>query len=99
MDDLQSHPTVKPVALVADAMKDCTRRGDIVLDTFCGSGTTILAAERVGRLAYTLELEPRFVDIAVKRWQAFTRKDAIHGETGLTFDEVASECTTEPVAA
>ena len=80
-------------------MKDCTRRGDIVLDTFCGSGTTILAAERVGRRAYTLELEPRFVDVAIKRWQAFTRKDAIHAETGLTFDEVASECTTEPVAA
>ena len=49
LDELQSHPTVKPVALVADAMRDCTRRGDIVLDTFCGSGTTILAAERVGR--------------------------------------------------
>ena len=73
LDDLQSHPTVKPVALVADAMKDCTRRGDIVLDTFCGSGTTILAAERVGRRAYTLELEPRFVDVSVKRWQAFSR--------------------------
>ena len=99
LDDLQSHPTVKPVALVADAMKDCTRRGDIVLDTFCGSGTTILAAERVGRHAYTLELEPRFVDVAIKRWQAFSRKDAIHAETGLTFDEVASERTTQPAAA
>ena len=99
LDELQSHPTVKPVALVADAMKDCTRRGDIVLDTFCGSGTTILAAERVGRRAYTLELEPRFVDVAIKRWQAFTRKDAIHAETGLTFDEVARERITEPVAA
>ncbi len=52
MEDLQSHPTVKPVALVSEAMKDCTRRGDVVLDTFCGSGTTILAAERVGRRAY-----------------------------------------------
>jgi len=89
LDELKSHPTVKPVALVADAMKDCTARGDIVLDTFCGSGTTILAAERVGRRAYTLELEPRFVDVAVKRWQAFSRKDAISAETGLTFDEVA----------
>ena len=91
LDDLKSHPTVKPVALVADAMKDCTRRGDIVLDTFCGSGTTILAAERVGRRAYTLELEPRFVDVAIKRWQAFSRKDAIHADSGLTFDEVASQ--------
>src|SRR5712691_208322 len=91
LDELKSHPTVKPVALVAEAMKDCTRRGDIVLDTFCGSGTTILAAERVGRQAYTLELEPRFVDVAIRRWQAFSRKDAIHAETGLTFDEVTSK--------
>jgi DNA modification methylase len=87
--DPASHPTVKPVALVADAMKDVTRRRDIVLDTFAGSGTTILAAERVGRRAYALELEPRFVDVAIKRWQAFTRRDAIHTESGLTFDELA----------
>ena len=91
LDELKSHPTVKPVALVADAIKDCSRRGDIVLDTFCGSGTTILAAERVGRRAYTLELEPRYVDVAIKRWQAFSRKDAIHAKTGLTFDELASK--------
>ena len=58
MDELRAHPTVKPVALVADAMKDCTRRHDIVLDTFCGSGTTILAAERVGRRAYGLSSNP-----------------------------------------
>jgi DNA modification methylase len=96
--DLECHPTVKPVTLVADAMRDCTRRGDIVLDTFCGSGTTILAAERVGRRAYTLEVEPRFVDVAIKRWQAFSRKDAIHAETGLTFDEVASKHTAAPAA-
>jgi DNA modification methylase len=97
MDDLKSHPTVKPVALVADAIKDCTRRGDIVLDTFSGSGTTILAAERVGRRAYAMEIEPRFVDVAIKRWQAFSRKDAIHAETGLTFDEFANK-RTEAVA-
>jgi DNA modification methylase len=76
---------------VADAINDCTRRGDIVLDTFCGSGTTILAAERVGRRAYTVEFEPRFVDVAIKRWQAFSRKDAIQTETGLPFDELASK--------
>ena len=90
LDELQCHPTVKPVALVADAIKDCTRRGDIVLDTFCGSGTTILAAERVGRRAFTMEVEPGFVDVAIKRWQAFSRKDAIHADSGLTFDELAS---------
>ena len=91
MDELRAHPTVKPVALVADAMKDCTRRNDVVLDTFCGSGTTVLAAERVGRRAYCLELEPRYVDVAIRRWQAFTRRDAIHSETGCTFDERALE--------
>src|SRR6266513_2801581 len=99
LDELKCHPTVKPVALVADAVKDCTGRGDIVLDTFCGSGTTILAAERVGRRACTLEIEPRFVDVSVKRWQAFSRRDAIHAETGLTFDEVASERPAAPTAA
>jgi DNA modification methylase len=87
-----------PVALVADAIKDCTRRGDIVLDTFCGSGTTILAAERVGRRAYALELEPRFVDVAIKRWRAFSRKDAIHAASGLTFDDAASKDTTATTA-
>ena len=91
MDELRAHPTVKPVALVADAMKDCTRRRDIVLDTFCGSGTTLMAAERVGRRAYAMELEPRYVDVAIRRWQAFTRRDAVHMETGSTFDERALE--------
>ena len=83
------NPTVKPVALVADAMKDCTRRQDIVLDPLCGLGTTVLAAERVGRRAYALELEPRYVDVTIRRWQAFTRRDAVHIETGSTFDERA----------
>src|SRR5204862_7393120 len=91
LDDLQAHPTAKPVALVADAMRDCTRRRDIVLDTFSGSGTTILAAERVGRHARALELEPRFVDVAIHRWQAFTRRDARHAESGLSFDEIAAD--------
>jgi DNA modification methylase len=74
MEELRSHPSAKPVALVADAIKDCTRRGDVVLDTFSGSGTTIMAAERVGRHARALEIEPRFVDVAIRRWQAFTRR-------------------------
>ena len=99
LDELKSHPTVKPVALVADAMKDCTRRNDVVLDTFCGSGTTILAAERVGRRAFATEIEPRFVDVAIKRWQTFARKDAIHAETGQSFGEVASERAVPPAPA
>jgi DNA modification methylase len=97
LDDLRSHPTVKPVALVADAIKDVTRRREIFLDTFCGSGTTILAAERVGRQAYALEIEPRFVDVAIKRWQEFTRRDVIHFETGLTFNEVSERVAASHV--
>jgi DNA modification methylase len=89
--DLAAHPTVKPVGLIADAIKDCTRRGDIVIDTFCGSGTTVLAAERVGRRAFAVEFEPRFVDVAIRRWQAFTGKDAIHAATRRCFDELTAE--------
>ena len=88
MDELRSHPTAKPVALIADAIKDCTRRGDVVLDTFSGSGSTIMAAERVGRHARALEIEPRFVDVAIRRWQAFTGRDAFRAESGLRFDEI-----------
>jgi len=91
LNELAAHPTVKPVAMVADALKDCTRRGDIVLDIFCGAGTTILAAERVGRRAYTVELEPKYVDVAIRRWQAFTRRDAVCSATGQTFDEIEQE--------
>jgi DNA modification methylase len=90
LDELTIHPTVKPVALVADAMRDCSRRGDLVLDPFIGSGTTILAAEQVGRRGYGLELDPRYVDAAIRRWQDFTRRDAILKATAQTFDEVAA---------
>lgn len=89
--DLTIHPTVKPVALIADAIKDCTRRGDLVLDPFLGSGTTLLAAERVGRKAYGLEIDPRYVDAAIRRWQDVTKRDAILAATGQTFDEVTAE--------
>jgi DNA modification methylase len=90
LDDLALHPTVKPIALVADAIRDCSRRGDIVLDSFMGSGTTILAAERVGRRGYGLELDPLYVDAALRRWQAFTRRDAVLAGTDTTFDEVTA---------
>jgi DNA modification methylase len=91
MEELRAHPTAKPVALVADAIKDCTRRRDIVLDTFGGSGTTLMAAERVGRRAYCLEIDPCYVDAIIRRWQAFTRRDAVHTQTGSTFEERAAE--------
>jgi DNA modification methylase len=82
---------VKPVAMIADAIMDVWSRGDIVLDPFTGSGTTIIAAERTGRRCYGLEIDPIYVDVTVRRWQAFTRDQAVHAETGLSFDEVAGE--------
>jgi DNA modification methylase len=91
MELLALHPTVKPVALVADAMRDCTTRGDIVLDPFMGSGTTIMAAEKVGRRGYGLEFEPRYVDAAIRRWQAFTKAEATLEGDGRTFAEIAAE--------
>jgi DNA modification methylase len=90
LDDLAVHPTVKPVALVADAMRDCSRRGDIVLDPFMGSGTAIMAAERVGRRAVGLELDPIYVDVAIRRWQEFTKRDAVLAGTNTTYDEVTA---------
>jgi DNA modification methylase len=90
LEELTAHPTAKPVALVADAMRDCSRRGDIILDPFMGSGTTILAAERIGRRGYGLEIDPLYVDVAIRRWQDFTRRDAILKSTGKTFDEVTA---------
>jgi DNA modification methylase len=85
------HPTVKPVTMVADAIKDCSRRGDIVLDPFAGSGTTIVAAQKTGRRAFAMEIEPRFIDTAVRRWQECTGKEAVHSETGGSFARVEEQ--------
>jgi DNA modification methylase len=90
IDELTAHPTVKPIALVADAIRDCTQRGDVVLDPFLGAGTTVLAADRVGRRAYGIEIDPLYVDVAVRRWQAATKADAVLEGSGKTFDEVAA---------
>ena len=87
LDDLEMHPTVKPVALVADAILDCSKRGGIVLDCFAGSGTTLIAAERSGRRAYTMEIDPKYVDTAIRRWQAHTGGHAVHVVTGESFAE------------
>lgn len=83
--DLSDHPTVKPMLLVADAIQDASHRGDIVLDGFGGSGTTLLAAERIGRRARLLELDPRYVDVTVMRWQKATGRKAIDAATGQPF--------------
>ncbi len=85
---LALHPTVKPVKLVADAILDCTARGDVVLDAFQGSGTTLIAAERVGRRCYGLELDPLYVDTAIRRWQALTGDAAWNSGNGRSFDEL-----------
>lgn len=90
LNDLAMHPTVKPVALLVEAIKDCTKRGDYVLDLFGGSGSTLLACERVGRRGLLLEIEPRFVDLTIRRWQDFTGKDVVHARTGLTFDDASA---------
>jgi DNA modification methylase len=90
LEELAMHPTVKPVALVADAIKDCTGRGHIVLDAFAGSGTTIIAAQKTGRVGCALELDPRYVDVAIKRWVRLSPKKAVHAETCLSFDELAA---------
>lgn len=88
-DDLAMHPTVKPVALVADAIRDCSKRGDIVLDGFGGSGSTLIAAEKCGRLARTIEYEPGYCDVIVQRWQRLTGKRATLSTTGEAFEDVA----------
>jgi DNA modification methylase len=95
-DALAMHATCKPVALVADAMRDCTSKGDLVLDPFLGSGTTIMAAEKVGRRCYGIEYEPAYVDVIVRRWQAYTHQDAVLLDDRRTFDEVAAERTRTP---
>jgi DNA modification methylase len=79
---------VKPVALIADAMLDCSARGGLVLDPFLGSGSTLLAAERVGRSCRAMELDPLYVDAAIRRWQQFTGDSANHADTGNRFDDL-----------
>jgi DNA modification methylase len=88
--ELGMHPTVKPVQLIADIILDCTKSGNIVLDSFGGSGTTLLAAEKTGRAARLIEIEPRYVDLTVRRWQEKTGLAAIHAQTGLSFDDTAA---------
>ena len=88
---LALHPTVKPVALVADAILDASGRGDVVLDAFLGSGTTLIAAERTGRMCYGMELDPGYVDTAIRRWQRWTGQQARHAISGQLFDEREAE--------
>jgi hypothetical protein len=91
--DLEMHPTVKPVALVADAILDCSKRRGIVLDAFGGSGTTLVAAERTGRRGYAVELDPHYSDVIVRRLEAIMSCQAMHVRTGKSFRELAAERT------
>lgn len=86
---LAMHPTVKPINLVADALLDSSKRGAIVLDTFLGSGTSLLAADRTGRVCYGIEYDPLYVDLAIRRLQRMTGQLARHATTGALFDDVS----------
>jgi DNA modification methylase len=99
LEELAMHPTVKPVALVADAIKDCSRRSGLVLDPFCGSGTILIAAERSGRKARALEVDPTYVDVGVRRWQNYTGKAAVLAASGESFETVEEQRAAKAAAA
>jgi hypothetical protein len=96
LEQLAEHPTIKNCAMIADAMRDVSDRNDVVIDPFCGSGTTIIAAAKTGRRAHTIELDPKYVDVAVRRWEKWSGKQARHVDTGLTFAEEAARRARRP---
>ena len=87
------HPTVKPVAMIADAIKDCSRRGEIILDCFGGSGSTLIAAEKTGRRARLIEYDPLYCDTIIRRWQRWTGETALRAD-GLSFAALEIEAET-----
>ena len=91
------HPTMKPVELVERAVENSSRRGDAVLDVFGGSGTTLIACEKTSRRARLIELDPKYVDVIVKRWQDLFRKSAVLERDGRTFEEITAERLAVPV--
>ena len=90
-EELAMHPTVKPVAMIADAIRDCSRRGEVVLDCFAGSGSTLIAAEKTGRSARLIEYDPLYCDTIIRRWETYTGKRARHATTGRTFEQQAEQ--------
>lgn len=96
--DLKLHPTVKPVALIMDAIKDCTRRGHVVLDPFAGSGSTLIACEKTGRMARCIEIDPLYCDVIIRRWQEMTGQDATHTSSGETFAAISLKQEADDVA-
>ena len=89
--DLAMHPTVKPVALVADAIRDCSKRGELVLDAFGGSGTTLIAAEKTGRTGRLIEFDPLYCDTILRRFERYTGKLAVLSQTGVSFEDMAEK--------
>jgi hypothetical protein len=88
---------VKPVAMLADAIRDVTKRGSIVLDPFAGSGSTLIAAEKTGRQARCIEFEPKYCDVIIRRWQAYTGKSANFEGIGLTFEDLEGARASSPL--
>jgi hypothetical protein len=88
-DEIQLHPTVKPVAMIADAIKDVSQRSGIMLDLFGGSGSTLIAAHKTGRRRYLCELDPVYCDCIIRRWQAYAKDGAVLERTRQSFEEVA----------
>ena len=87
-DELAMHPTVKPVAMIADAIKDCSRRGEIILDCFGGSGSTLIAAQQTGRSARIIEYDPQYCDVIIRRWEKLTGKHATLAASNVSFEDV-----------
>lgn len=95
---LKLHPTIKPVRLIADAILDCSRRGEIVLDPFLGSGSTLIACEKTQRVCAGIELSPRYIDVVIARWERLAGAHAVHEETGMSFDELAEARAAEEMS-
>lgn len=93
------HPTMKPVELIERALRNSSKAGDRVVDLFGGSGSTMIACEKTGRESSLMELDPKYADVIVKRWQDFTGRQAVHEETGLSFEAEAAERGRDLVAA
>ncbi len=97
-DALSLHPTIKPVRMIEDAILDCSRRGEIVLDPFLGSGSTLIACEKAKRVCAGIELSPKYVDVAISRWQQWTGKHAVHAACGSHYNELAESRMNKEVS-
>jgi DNA modification methylase len=85
------HPTQKPVELIQIAINNSSKKGDLKLDVFAGSGSTIIACESVGRRAMAADLDPKYCDVIIQRWQDYTGKDAVHLETNMNYNELQKD--------